>query len=49
MPLSLEFDAYEFCSPELQKQLDGPRAELKAQQDREMEARKLAKKVSTHP
>ncbi|KAG2501327.1 hypothetical protein HYH03_001119 [Edaphochlamys debaryana] len=44
IPFTVEFDAYEFCSPELKKQLDGPRQALKEEQDRAIEAKKLAKK-----
>ncbi|GLI66088.1 hypothetical protein VaNZ11_009810 [Volvox africanus] len=44
IPFSLEFDAFEFCSDELKKELEGPRAAHKEAQDREIEAKKLAKK-----
>ncbi|KAG2428656.1 hypothetical protein HXX76_011361 [Chlamydomonas incerta] len=44
IPFSVEFDAYEFCSEELKKELDGPRLAYKEAQDAEMEAKKLAKK-----
>jgi hypothetical protein len=45
VPFSLEFDAYEFCSDGLKKELEGPRAAFKEAQDRAIEAKKLAKKV----
>lgn len=45
IPFSLEFDAYEFCSDALKKQLEGPRQAFKEAQDAAMEAKKLAKKV----
>ncbi|PNW70587.1 hypothetical protein CHLRE_17g726050v5 [Chlamydomonas reinhardtii] len=44
IPFSLEFDAYEFCSDALKKQLEGPRQAFKEAQDAAMEAKKLAKK-----
>ncbi|GLC34027.1 hypothetical protein PLESTB_000830100 [Pleodorina starrii] len=44
IPFSLEFDAFEFCSEALKKELEAPRAAYKEAQDREIEARKLAKK-----
>lgn len=39
----LELDLYEFCSPELKKALEGPRAAFKEAQDRAIEAAKKAK------
>lgn len=45
VPFSLEFDAYDFCSDDLKKELEGPRAAHKEAQDRAIEAKKLAKKV----
>ncbi|EFJ53050.1 hypothetical protein VOLCADRAFT_78675 [Volvox carteri f. nagariensis] len=44
IPFSLEFDAFEFCSDELKKELEAPRVAYKEAQDREIEAKKLAKK-----
>ncbi|KAG2449717.1 hypothetical protein HYH02_005244 [Chlamydomonas schloesseri] len=44
IPFSLEFDAYEFCSDALKKQLEGPRQAYKEAQDAAVEAKKLAKK-----
>ena len=40
----LELDVYDLCSPELKALLDGPRAALKAHQDRLLEQKKLAGK-----
>lgn len=37
---------YDFCSPALQQQLDGPRAAYKAHQDLLLEQAKLAKRVN---
>jgi hypothetical protein len=39
----LELDAYDFCSPELKKALDGPRAALKDWQDKKAMEKKTAK------
>ena len=38
----LELDVYDFCSPELRAQLDGPRAALKAHQDHLLQQKKVA-------
>lgn len=42
----LELDVYDFCSPELKQQLDGPRAALKAHVDAVEAARKAMKKLA---
>ncbi|KXZ51706.1 hypothetical protein GPECTOR_11g155 [Gonium pectorale] len=47
IPFSLEFDAFEFCSDELKKELEAPRAAHKEALDRAIEAKKLAKKASS--
>ncbi|PNH11389.1 Ubiquitin carboxyl-terminal hydrolase 7, partial [Tetrabaena socialis] len=44
IPFTLEFDAYQFCSDELKKALEAPRAAHKEALDRAIEAKKLAKK-----
>ncbi|KAF8058875.1 UBP7 [Scenedesmus sp. PABB004] len=43
----LEFDAYDFCTPELQAQLAGPRAALKDYQDKLALEKRTAKQLKT--
>ena len=47
MGFQLEFDAYEFCSPELKKALEAPRGAYKEAQDRTIEERKAAKNAAS--
>ena len=46
MSFGLELDIYDLCAPELKERLDGPRAALKAHQDRLIELKKVAAKAT---